>query len=210
MFDFETLKDSIELDGETVFYHHIAQNMEKASIYNQALKEGKISNFDPVILSRLRKLFYAFYSGLIYMYSMPTDLGNIGDKADLFSHVLMDKDYKMVRGKTDSIREIPFFMYKGQQHLDIDIWFEVQEGQKTWVYDLFSMLKIEKGVFEKLEHPEVDKVFTKEKIMSHPAWRDGEYSMYSNAFDFMMIGFFEDMQKNMKQFLVLYQLYLQQ
>lgn len=197
MAEFDKLKDSIQLDGETVFYHHLKQNEEKLAIYNQAAKDGKISDFDPFILTRLKKLFYAFYSGLIYMYSEPTSFSNIGNKADLMTFVLEDRDYKLVKGETDSIREIPFFMYAGVEHLDIDLWFEVQEGHRVWVYDFFSMLKMEKSVFEKLEHPKIMQVYAKSSIVNHPGRDKSSYQRYSNFFDFMMIQFFDEMEKNM-------------
>lgn len=197
MDEFNSLKDSIQLDGETVFYHHLKQDKEKLAIFNQAVKDGKISDFDPFILTRLKKLFYAFFSGLIYMYNEPTNFHNIGDKADLMTFVFTDREYSLVKGYTDSIRAIPFFMYEGIEHLDIDIWFLVKEGHREWVYDLFSMLKIEKSIFDKLEHPEIIQVYSKNSIENHPGYDKSSYQMYSSFFDFMMISFFEKMEKKM-------------
>ena len=139
---------SIKLNKETVLNHYISQNKEKLDLYNQAIADGKITDFDQVILTRLRKLYYGIYSGLIYMYFEPTNFNNIGNKAELMTHVLEDKQYQLVHGNIDSTRNIPFFMY-GVEHLDYNSWLEVQEGQKVWVYDLFSMLKIEKSVYYK-------------------------------------------------------------
>ena len=62
------LYGSIKLNGETVFYHSISQDKVKLELYNQAVAEGKITDFDQTVLTRLRKLYYGLYSGLIYMY----------------------------------------------------------------------------------------------------------------------------------------------
>ena len=59
---------SIKLNKETVFHHYISQNKEKLVLYNQTVIDGKITDFDQVILTRLRKLYYGIYSGLIYIF----------------------------------------------------------------------------------------------------------------------------------------------
>ena len=176
---------SIKLNKETVFHHYISQNKEKLDLYNQAVIDGKITDFDQVVLTRLRKLYYGIYSGLIYMYFEPTNFHNIGDKAELMTHVLEDKQYQLVHGNTDSTRNIPFFMY-GVEHLDYNSWLEVQEGQKVWVYDLFSMLKIEKSVYYKLENPTITKVVSKDAIMSHPGRDRDDYTFHADGGDFIL------------------------
>ena len=183
---------SIKLNKETVFHHYISQNKEKLDLYNQAIADGKITDFDQVILTRLRKLYYGIYSGLIYMYFEPTNFNNIGNKAELMTHVLENKQYQLVHGNTDSTRNIPFFMY-GVEHLDYNSWLEVQEGQKVWVYDLFSMLKIEKSVYYKLENP----VVSKDAIMSHPGRDRDDYTFHADGGDFMLIEILPRMEQAM-------------
>ena len=190
------LYGSIKLNGETVFYHNISQDKVKLELYNQAVAEGKITDFDQTVLTRLRKLYYGLYSGLIYMYYEPTNFNNIGNKAELMTHVLEDKSYQLVHGETDSTRNIPFFMY-GVEHLDFNSWIEVQEGQKVWVYDLFSMLKIEKGVYYKLENPNITQVISKSSIMSHPGRDREDYRFYHDGMNFMLIDIFPRMEKNL-------------
>ena len=187
---------SIKLNKETVFHHYISQNKEKLDLYNQAIADGKITDFDQVILTRLRKLYYGIYSGLIYMYFEPTNFNNIGNKAELMTHVLEDKQYQLVHGNTDSTRNIPFFMY-GVEHLDYNSWLEVQEGQKVWVYDLFSMLKIEKSVYYKLENPTVTKIVSKDAIMSHPGRDRDDYTFHADGGDFMLIEILPRMEQAM-------------
>ena len=196
MEDYTKLKGSIKLNKETVFHHYISQDKVKLDIYNKAIADGKITDFDPVIITRLRKLYYGLYSGLIYMYFEPTHFNNIGDKVDLMTHVLEDKQYQLVHGETDSIRNIQFFMY-GVEHLDYNSWFEVKEGQKVWVYDLFSMLKIEKSVYEKLENPTIIKVVSKDAIMSHPGRDREDYTFRPDFADFMLIEILTMMEQAM-------------
>lgn len=194
--DNEELYGSIKLNCETVFHHNLSQDNAKLSLYNQAVAEGKITDFDQITLTRLRKLYYGLYSGLIYMYYEPTSFKNIRQKAELMTHVLEDKSYQVVNGETDSIRNISFFMY-GVEHLDYNLWIEVQEGQKVWVYDLFSMLKIEKSVFYKLENPKIEKIIPKNAIMSHPGREQDDYSIYHDGFSFMLIHALPIMEKNL-------------
>ncbi len=187
---------SIKLNKETIFHHYISQNKEKLDLYNQAVIDGKIIDFDQVIVTRLRKLYYGMYSGLIYMYFEPTHFNNIGNKAELMTHVLEDKQYQLVHGDTDSTRNIPFFRY-GVEHLDYNSWFEVQEGQKVWVYDLFSMLKIEKSVYNRLENPTVTKIVSKDAIMSNPGRDREDYTFHADFGDFMLIEILPKMEQAM-------------
>ena len=195
MKDKNKLHNTIKLDGETIFIHNIKQDKEKLEIFNKALQERKIELFDQTIISRLRKLYYGFLTGLIYVYYEPTNNDNIGNKAELFTHAISDKEYKLVHGKTDSTN-IPFFMY-GVENLDSNIWFEVKEGHKTWVYDIFSLLKIEKSIYYKLENPKVSKAIDKKYIVNHPGREEDEYNTYHNGMDFMLLKMIPEMEKKM-------------
>lgn len=194
--DYNNLRGSIKLKGETVFHHNISQDKEKLEIYNKAVAEGKITHFDQTTITRLRKLYYGLYSGLIYMYMEPTTFNNIGNKVELLTHVFEDKKYNLVHGDIDSTQKIPFFMY-GVEHLDSNSWIEVEEGNKTWVYDTFSLMKIEKEVYYKLENPKVNKVIPKRAIMEHPGRDRDDYTVYHDGFNYMLIGVFGELEKRM-------------
>lgn len=194
----ENLYGSIKLNCETIFMHHISQDKNKLEIYKKAVQEGKITNFDQTTITRLRRLYFGYLSGLIYMYYEPTYFNNIGNKAELLTHALEDKDYVLVHGNVDSTRDIPFFMY-GVEHLDRNSWFEVKEGPKTWIYDLFSMLKIEKSVYYELEKPEIIRTITKKEIMSHPGREQNDFRVYHNGLDFMLVKALPEMEKNMEK-----------
>lgn len=187
---------SIKLNGETVFYHNLAQNKDKLNIYKNAILAGKISFFDQVTITRLRKLYYGLLSGLIYIYYEPTDFSNIGNKVELLSFAMTDRKYKIVHGETDSTREILFFKY-GVKHLDFNSWLEVEEGHKVWVYDLFSMLKIEKDVYYQLENPKIKNTYPKSIIINHPGYDETAFLCYKNGFDFMLVPIMDDINKNL-------------
>lgn len=193
----EKLYGSIKLDGETVFYHHISQDKEKIQIYKDAIKSGKINNFDQDTISKLRRMYYGFYSGLIYIYKDPTTFHNIGNKMHVLAYALSDKNYKIVHGYTDSTRDIPFFMY-GVEHLDSNSWIEVEEGNKVWVYDLFSLLKIEKNVYEQLEHPTIKREIPKEAITSHPAYDRDEFRYFHDGFIEILLKEIPILEKNIE------------
>ena len=130
------------------------------------------------------------------MYMEPTDFNNIGNKVELLTHVFEDKDYNIFHGDIDSTRNIPFFKY-GVKHLDFNSWIEVEEGNKTWVYDTFSLLRIAKDVYYKLENPKVKKVIPKRAIMEHPGRDRDDYTIYYDGFNYMLIGIFKDLENNM-------------
>lgn len=198
MTDLNDSQEHIKLDRETIFHHHLAQDKEKLALYDEAVQKGLISNFDQVIITRLRKLYYGLYSGLIYMYYAPTDFDNIGDKAELLTHAIEDKDYTLVHGLTDSTKDIPFYLYDAN-HLDCNVWFEIREGQKVWVYDLFSMLKIEKSVYYALEHPQITKSIPKDILMDNQGRFREDYSIYNDGFNFMLLKLLPEMEKNLEK-----------
>jgi len=196
MDNYQDLKESIQLDGETVFFHHLSQNKEKLELYKRAVLEGKITEFDPTTLTRLRKLYFAFYSGLIYLFYEPTSFDNIGNKLELLTHALEDRKFQIVHGSTDSTREIHFFLYE-TPHLDYNSWIEVEEGQKIWVYDLFSLLRFEKDTYYQLEQPKVDRVIPKEVILNHPGREKQEYTKFHDGFIEILFAQMPTIEKNM-------------
>ena len=175
------LYGSIELNGLSVFVHNLSQNDNKYRIFQNAIKDGKISDFDQTTLTRLRKLYYAFYSAVIYLYYSPTDFQNIGNKVELLSHVFEDKKFRIVHGSVDSTRDINFFMY-GVNHLDFNSWIEVEEGTTTWVYDVFSLLRFEKSLYYELEHPIIERIVSKEVVLNHPSRRDDDFTRFHDGF----------------------------
>lgn len=190
------LYGEVKLDSETVFFHHLQQDKSKLDLYKKAILEGKITNFDQTTITRLRKLYYGMYSGLIYMYLEPTDFMNIGNKVELLTLVLEDKEFKIIHGNTDSTRDIEFFKY-GLNHLDYNSWIEVEEGNKTWVYDPFSLLKIEKSIYYELEHPAIKKVFESKFVLEHPERKIDDYTTFHDGMSFVLFGTLPQVEKNM-------------
>ena len=190
---YEELYGSIKLENETVFYHHLSQDKEKLQLFQKGLKEKNISIFDSTIISRLRKLYFAQYTGLLYIYYLSTNFHNLSSKVDLLIHTMEDKDYQIVIAETNSTRDIQFYLY-GVEHLDYDIFIEVKEGTKTWVYDLFSLLRIEKKLFYKLENPQINKIVSK-SITNHPGYSENDYNLFA-PFDYMLVATIQDIEKN--------------
>lgn len=196
MVDIDDLRGSIKLDGETVFFHHISSDMDKLKIYKDGLESGKITFFDQSLLSRLRKMYYGFYSAIIYIFGYPTSFENIGNKVELLVYALEDKDYKIVHGITNSVREIPFFMY-GVKHLDCNSWIEVEEGGKSYVYDLFSLMKFEKDIYYKLENPTKTKEYSRSQIIGNNNYDSDNFRKYSDGFNFMLVRTIPIMEKEL-------------
>lgn len=190
------LYGTIELNGESVFVHNLSQDKEKYLKFLDGLKNGKITYFDQTTLTRLRKLYYGFYSAIIYLYYAPTDFDNIGNKVELLTHALEDKKFQIVHGSVDSTRNIKFFMY-GVHHLDYNSWIEVEEGKTTWVYDLFSLLKFEKSLYYELEHPTVSKIIPGDAVLNHPGRDNEDFSTFHDGFVELLFKQMPMMEKNM-------------
>lgn len=197
MINDKNLAVSVNLSEETLFHQYISLDKDKLDIYDRAVADGKIVGFDQTTLSRLRKLYFGFFPGLIYMYYQPTTAINIGNRVELLTHTMEDKEYQIVHGNTDSTRNIPFSKC-GIERLTFNSWIEVKEGQKIWVYDLFSLLKIEKETYYKLEHPEIKQIVLKSTIMNLPGDEINEFdNEFGNDLNFMIVDMIPYMEKNM-------------
>lgn len=139
--------------SETVFIQELKKDRKRYIEFLNAKKLYLVTEFDEEIKSRLRKIYWGgFFQALIYMYYLPTDFENIINKVELLSQAFKDEEYNVVHASTNSVRTTPFFQYK-VQHLDYNSYIEIKRGNNTWVYDLYSMLKFDKGVYETLEEP---------------------------------------------------------
>lgn len=180
-----------------LFWKHLSKDKNKLEIFKKGLKTGQIQPFDINVLSRLRRLYYSCYSALIYLYGEETNFETIGNKIELLSLVFEKEDYTIVHADTDSTREIPFYLYK-HKHLDNNSYMEVKRGNKTYVYDTFSMLRFAKEIYEQLEHPKILRKVSKKKILSRPARLCDRKSYDSPHDDWLAIGMIPHLEKNLK------------
>lgn len=163
----------------TIFYRNLKNNPEKLKIYEKAYKQGLIQPFDQELLTKLREIYFSCISGVLYLYCEPTSFETIANKMLILSHAFDNEDYELVHGPTDSTRDIHFFLYKAP-HLDFNSWIEIKKGNRTWVYDTFSMLKIDKEVFYKLENPTIERRIKSEQIKAHPSRIEDDFNHISD------------------------------
>lgn len=178
--------------SETIFFQHLSKKEEKLKLFQKGLEEKLITPFDPTILTRLRKTYYSFYSGLLYLYVEPTDFETIGNKIEILTHVLENDDYRIVHADTDSTREIHFNEYQ-EKHLDFSSFIEIKRGHKTYVYDPFSLLCFEKNLFYQLEHPEIRRSVPKEIIQRNAAYQEDDFQTPHDTW--MLVEFLPRMAK---------------
>lgn len=139
--------------AKTIFIQELKKDKARYKEFLAARKLYLVTEFDEEIKSRLRKIYWGgFFQALIYMYYMPTDFETIGNKVELLSKVFEDEDYNIIHASTNSTRRTHFFEYN-QQHLDFNSYIEIKKGNNTWIYDLYSMLKFDKHVYETIEEP---------------------------------------------------------
>lgn len=106
--------------------------------------------------------------------------------------IFKDKNIKLVKGSTNSTRNILFYEY-GQGHLDYNLWIEVEEGNKIWVYDLFSLLKMEKDFFYKLEEPMIEKIYLKDVLDLNK-----DFSIFSNQYDNLLYEMIDKLKESLE------------
>ena len=172
--------------NNSFFYQNLSKHKDKLLLFDNGIKNGFVQEFDQAILSKLSKLYYGDITGILYLYGFPTSFETIGNKNEIFTYVLGDYDYQIVHGDIDTIDEVYFHLYH-QRHLDYNSWIEVKIGNKIWVYDFVSMLKIEKDLYYKLENPRVKKIYDKKQVESHPARFDDDYSYIHDTFSSLII-----------------------
>lgn len=165
---------------KSIFLQNLEKNETKLNLYNEGVKKNLIQPFDQEVLTKLRKLYYGCISGIIYIYGMPTDVGTIAEKMILLRYALDDKNFQIVHGNTYSTENISFHEYDSK-HLDNNSWIEVKEGNKEWVYDPFSLLKIEKNLYYQIEEPEVFRTITKKTVESHPGRQDDNFHTFDEG-----------------------------
>lgn len=192
MIDYKKLYGVSKVKGETTFISYIKKKDDLYQKLIYGFKNNLVKSFDQEIISELRKCYYGIFSVLIYIFSTDTTFSNIDNKAELLIWIFKDKNIKLVKGSTNSTRNILFYEY-GQGHLDYNLWIEVQEGNKTWVYDLFSLLKIEKDFYYKLEEPMIEKIYLKDVLDLNK-----DFSIFSNQYDNLLYEMIDKLKESLE------------
>lgn len=178
--------------SETIFFQHLSKQKEKFELFKKGIEEGLITPFDPTVLTKLRKTYYSFYSGLLYLYVEPTNFETIGNKVEVLTHAFEKDDYRIVHADIDSTREIHFNEYNSK-HLDFSSFIEIKRGHKTYVYDPFSLLCFEKNLFYQLEHPKIRRIISKETVQRNAAYQEDDFKTARDTW--MLVGFIPRMEK---------------
>jgi hypothetical protein len=160
---------------DSLFYKNLCNNSLKLKLFKEGLRNGLIQEFDQGMITKLRKLFYGNISCSLYLYGFPTTNDTIGNKAFIITQVFNNYNYYVVCGDVCSTREIDFTNYN-QGALNYNTWIEVNISNKIWVYDIISMLKIEKDLYYKLEEPVIDKKTSKDVIINSLGNEDNFYN----------------------------------
>lgn len=182
--------------NETIFIKNLKKDNKRLEIFNKAYKMGLIQPFDQEVLTKLRRLYYSCIPGILYLFGEPTDFETISNKARLLTYVFENEEYDLVHADIDSIKNIKFFEYN-HKHLDYNSYLEVKKGNKVWIYDTFSMLKFDKGIYDELEHPSIRKRVPKMYIVSHPGREEDDF--YSFKDEFLLAGIIRKYELELKK-----------
>lgn len=192
MIDYKNTFGMEKVNGETSFITSVKKNKTRNKLLSDGIAYGKVKSFDQDIITDLRKCYFDTFSGLMYMYLSETSFCNISSKAKLFAWILRDKNFKLVKGNIYSTKNTLFYIY-GVKHLDYNLWFEVVEGNKEWVYDLYSLLKIEKNLYYELEEPVIEEIYLKDEIdLEH------DHSNYNNKYDSLIYEMLDSIENELE------------
>ena len=166
---------------------------EQEEYYIKKKEEGDLKAKEKLIEHNLRLVVFLAkkYENTGVDLEDLVSIGNIGliKGINTFSS---DKNIKLVKGSTNSTRNILFYEY-GQGHLDYNLWIEVEEGNKTWVYDLFSLLKMEKDFYYELEEPKIEKIYLKDVLDLNK-----DFSSFSNQYDNILYEMIDKLKESLE------------
>ena len=157
----------------SIYFDAVKEDKEKLKLLNDGIKNGLVSQFDDSLIIKLRNLYLGVFPGSVFIYMKKSLSYSDYDKIRLLTVALEDEDFKLVHGKIDSIRNTEEVKYAEKfikntifddASFNYNYWFEVSKGGRTWIYDLFSLLKFDKELYYKIENPAIDKVYTKNVI----------------------------------------------
>lgn len=150
-------------------------------LFNYGVDNGLIRLYSDALIKVLRNVYYGGLPASIVLLCNVACNGWCYDRAILLSLVFEDDDYQMVEADIDSLILNPRIIAKNEINPDPryaeHCYLEGKGGDgSVWVFDTSIGLAIEKGLYEKMQHPKVNRVYDKKTVMSF-----GEYQDIKNA-----------------------------
>lgn len=139
--------------GSPIYMEALKKDKKRYEKFLHYQELGLITEFDGETLTRLRNIYWGqFYEAVLYMYYEETNFETIGNKVELLCEALANQEYRIGHALTKTASSIPYALLN-HKHLDYNSFVEKINGQNSWVYDVFALLKFDRKVFDEIEEP---------------------------------------------------------
>ncbi len=146
-------------------------------LFNYGVENGLIRLYSDRLIKALRDVYYGGMPASIVLLCNDACNGFCYDRALLLSLVLEDDDYQMVDADIDSLRLNPIYALKSEEEQDESYaehcYLEAKGGDgRVWVFDTSVGLAFERGLYEEMQHPKVNRVFDKTTVMEFQDYKE--------------------------------------
>ena len=150
-------------------------------LFNYGVEHGLIRLYSDNLIKALRNIYYGGLPASIVLLCNEACNGFCYDRAILLSLAFFDDDYQMIEADIDSLRFNPHYIAENGEDQNPryaeHCYLEGKGGDGTiWVFDTSLGLVFERGLYEKMQQPKVNRVYDKNTVMSF-----GEYQDIKNA-----------------------------
>lgn len=147
------------------------------SLFNYGVENGLIRLYSDYLIEALRNVYYGGMPASIVLLCNDACNGFCYDRSLLLSLALEDDDYQMVEADIDSLRLNPIYIAENEECENKSYaehcYIEAKGGDgSVWVFDTSIGLVIEKGLYEEMQHPKVNRVFDKKTVMGFHDYRE--------------------------------------
>lgn len=146
-------------------------------LFDYGVEKGLIRLYSDELIKALRSIYYGGMPASIVLLCNDACNGWCYDRAILLSLALEDDDYQMVEADIDSLRLNPRYVaeHEAEQNPKYaeHCYLEAKGGDgSVWVFDTSVGLAFEKGLYDQMQHPKVNRVYDKSTVMGFQDYKD--------------------------------------
>ena len=151
---------------------------EKARLMlGDGARKGLVKAYGPELLLKLRNVYYGGLPASVLLYIGNLCGGYCYDRALLITLGFDEEDeFQLVDANINSVLLNPFYIERHRESSNKNwanhCFAERVEDGITWVYDTTKRFKIEKGLYYKLENPQVTEVNDKQTVMNYIEYQE--------------------------------------
>lgn len=140
-------------------------------LFSYGVEKGLIRLYSDELIKELRNVYYGGLPASIVLLCNDACNGWCYDRAILLSISFEDNDYQMVEADIDSLRLNPRCIAEHECEQDSKYaehcYLEAKGGDgSVWVFDTSVGLAFEKGLYDEMQHPKVNRVYDRKDVMN--------------------------------------------